>query len=101
MPNIRDRTHYLMLVKSKDGLKEKIRHFKTTRKETPIQKKKSKTKFETSREAKKSKEPKMKKIERQAKYNELKHELKEVWTTNLDSLSEKHEGISVPSNFKN
>ena len=45
-------------------------------------------------------EPPMTRVERKAKYNERKRMIRDIWTTEMESLSEADDGISVPSHFK-
>ena len=40
------------------------------------------------------------KLERKAKYNELKRTMKEVWTTEMESDEDKKDTQSLPSHFK-
>ena len=48
----------------------------------------------------KTEKPKLTKTERKAKYNELKRELKQIWSTKMESEDENQENMSVPSHFK-
>ena len=70
----------------------------------PMSKQESKTKkIKIKQEEKsvgnKTEKPKLTKTEWKAKYNELKWELKQVWSTEMESEDKKQENLSVPSHF--
>ena len=62
--------------------------------------KRNKTKPEEKSVKNKTEKPKLTKTERKAKYNELKRELKQIWSIEMESEGEKQETMSVPLHFK-
>ncbi|RYA40214.1 hypothetical protein DD606_25710 [Enterobacter cloacae complex sp. GF14B] len=112
MPRIKGKTHYLMLVKAEDCVKDQIsgRSSKVRREGTQeeikqVQKTKTKTKSKKSQKSKQetTKDPEWTKLERKKKYQELKRSLREVWTTEgeSDGKEESEKGnMNVPSHYQ-
>ena len=76
-----------------------------TREEKPTPKTETKTKRNKTKQEDKSvknqiEKPKLTKTERRAKYNELKRELKQVWSMEMESEGKNKDTMSVPSHFK-
>ena len=85
-PEFRGKQHFLRSSQAKDCVKDKItgcyliQEEKTTPK-TETKTKRNKTKQEDKSVKNQIEKPKLTKTERRAKYNELKRELKQVWST--------------------
>ena len=67
---------------------------------TETKTKRNKTKPEEKSVKNKIEKPKLTKTEQKAKYNELKRELKQIWSTEMESEGKNQENMSVPSHFK-
>ena len=67
---------------------------------TEIKTKRHKTKQENKSVKSQEEKPKLTKTEWRARYNELKRELKQVWSTEMESEGENQDNMSVPSYFK-
>ena len=97
--------HFLRSSQAKDCVKDKITGCYLVQEEKPTPKTETKTKRHKTKQENKSvksqeEKPKLTKTERRARYNELKRELKQVWSTEMESEGENQDNMSVPSHFK-
>ena len=106
MPEIKGKTHFLMLVNASDCIKDKIsgRYLNLKPNLTKSEIKKMKKDLHNSAEVSFEKvdiqgDPILSKVERKKKTGELKQKLKKIWTTD-DSEGEIKSGPDVPSHFK-
>ena len=76
-------------IQSKSKKKDKTRNNKNIKKEKT-----------TLKKDKNNSEKGLTKLERKAKYNELKRTMKEVWTTEMESEEDNKDIQSLPSHFK-
>lgn len=106
MPEYEGKTHYLMMINTKDCVKDRVtgcyltRSSQTTNTTEPKPKKEKKKQDKDSEKSTKTKGSNLTKLERKAKYNEHKRRLQEIWTTEMESEEETRDTMSVPSHFK-
>ena len=106
MQKYQSKPHYLMMEDAKDSVKNKTsgcyltQETKTQENVETKQPQNKKKQKEGSQQSTKTKEKTLTKLERKHKYNELKREMKQSWTTKMESEGEDSEAMMVPSHFR-
>ena len=99
-----------MYVKAYDCIKDKVtgcyrveplrNKVKTNQKKQKTSKQEKETPTKTTKIENKIKEPKITRLERKQKYNELKRTLQKEWSTEIETEESDHDPLSAPSHFK-
>ncbi|RYA42777.1 hypothetical protein [Enterobacter cloacae complex sp. GF14B] len=100
MPSVSSKTQFLMQIDANDCVKDKITGRYPSKKNSEMSQTLRKARKGTQ-EKSQNKKPLMTRVERKKKYQELKKDLKEIYTTEMETTEEDGKDVMhVPSHYK-